>query len=257
MIMKKFAITASLVLAAGLMLTSCLKDDDFRGNYFYPNAVVTAKTSEGGIFYLQLDDETTLKPTNLVKSPYGKEVRAFVNYSDQGAWTGPQEEGLKLDREVFLNAIDSIRTKDVVPTLGTEEDADEYGSAPIEIITNSWYTVLEDDYLTLTFTARWNNPYIYHEINLVYGTDPDDPYVVELRHDPLDDTNYMSGLASTGVIAFRLTDLPEIGARPDHLTIKYISHDGEKSYTIERKKAGGEETGTKSSEKVSTELPLR
>ena len=33
--------------------------------------------------FLQLDDKTTLLPTNMTKSPYGeKEVRALVNYKE-------------------------------------------------------------------------------------------------------------------------------------------------------------------------------
>ena len=206
-IMKRFILTSALVLSAGLMLSSCLKDDGYYGDYFYPNALVTAKTSDSGTFYFQLDDRTTLKPDNMVKSPYGdKEVRALVNFSDKGPWSGSEEDGLSFDRSVTINAIDSVRTKDAVVTLGDENDK-VYGTAPISIIDNSW-TVLEDGYLTLTFCAWWGDPRIYHEINLVTGTDPDNPNLVELRHNPLeDDIYYMGGIQATSLLAKHNCDI--------------------------------------------------
>lgn len=60
---------------------SC-KEDNY--SYYvlpYPNALVTVKPQQDNSFYLQLDDSTTLLPTNLATSPFGeKEVRALVNY---------------------------------------------------------------------------------------------------------------------------------------------------------------------------------
>lgn len=254
--MKRFLLPIALVFAAGLVFTSCLKDDDYYGNYFYPNAIVTAKTSDAGEFYLQLDDETTLKPENMSKSPYGREVRALINFTDKGAWTGTAEDGLSFDRSVIVNAIDSVRTKDAVATLGDKND-EVYGTAPIDIITNSWYTVLEDDYLTLTFCAVWGNPYIYHEINLVTGTDPENPYLVELRHNPLEDNINFGGVKATGVIAFRLSDLIP-GA--DHLDIKYPSFYGDRTVTIKRNTNyyTGDEVKTRSaSDNVKTTLAVK
>lgn len=257
--MKRFLLPISLVLAAGLMLTSCLNNNDYYGSYFYPNAIVTAKTSESGTFYLQLDDETTLKPENMTKPPYKKEVRALINFVDKGAWTGePEEDGLTFDRTVTINAIDSVRTKDAVATRGDEDD-EVFGTAPIDVITNSWYTVLEDDYLTLTFCAAWGDPYLYHEINLVTGTDPENPYLVELRHNPMDDYMYMNGVKATGIIAFRIADIPGIEGRPDHLDVKYPSFFGNKTVTIERNTDyyTGDGEQEKSATSVATNLAVR
>lgn len=257
-IMKRFILTSALVLSAGLMLSSCLKDDGYYGDYFYPNALVTAKTSDSGTFYFQLDDRTTLKPDNMVKSPYGdKEVRALVNFSDKGPWSGSEEDGLSFDRSVTINAIDSVRTKDAVVTLGDENDK-VYGTAPISIIDNSW-TVLEDGYLTMTFCAWWGDPRIYHEINLVTGTDPDNPNLVELRHNPLeDDIYYMGGIQATGIIAFRLD---ESLADADHLDIRFNSiYGGDKTWTIERNTdyyLGNESSVRSSSAEITENLAVR
>ena len=220
--MKRFILTSALVLSAGLMLSSCLKNDGYYGDYFYPNALVTAKTSDSGTFYFQLDDRTTLKPDNMVKSPYGdKEVRALVNFSDKGPWSGTEEDGLSFDRSVTINAIDSVRTKDIVPSLGSEaEDDHEYGDAPIDIIGN-WVTILEDGYLTLAFCAYWGNPAAVHAVNLVSGVDPEDPYTLEFKHNAFDDNWYYNPITATGIVAFDLSSLPPTNGETVELKIKY------------------------------------
>ena len=73
---KKILIAIATI--SSLSLQSCLDDDD---NYAmrFPNALVTVKTDADQTVFLQLDDKTTLLPTNMTKSPYGeKEVRALV-----------------------------------------------------------------------------------------------------------------------------------------------------------------------------------
>ena len=70
---KKILIAIATI--SSLSLQSCLDDDD---NYAmrFPNALVTVKTDADQTVFLQLDDKTTLLPTNMTKSPYGeKEVR--------------------------------------------------------------------------------------------------------------------------------------------------------------------------------------
>ena len=69
------------VLLGTMSLHSCLNDDDTDNSVNYPNALVTIKTnSPTGQVYFQLDDETTILPTNMKTSPYGnKEVRALTN----------------------------------------------------------------------------------------------------------------------------------------------------------------------------------
>ena len=80
--LKMFAL--GLLLASSVItLQSCNDDDDIDSTY-YPNALVTLKTNaQTGAFYMQLDDSTTLVPTNIKTAPYGgKEVRALVNLKD-------------------------------------------------------------------------------------------------------------------------------------------------------------------------------
>ena len=82
---------------------------------------------------MQLDDATTLVPTNIKTAPYGgKEVRALVNFKEDQKSTGHNS------RSVYVNWIDTIRTKPMV--LHSADDDQTYGKDPIEVV-NSWATV--------------------------------------------------------------------------------------------------------------------
>ncbi len=142
--------TLRFLLIAGIIcvtmtLQSCLDDDDdYNWDLYYPNALVTVKPVSDNSFFLQLDDSTTLLPTNMTSSPFGnKEIRALVNYSE----VDKPSEGY--NKAIFINWIDSILTKPIAPNLGAENDK-IYGTDPVEII-NDWVTIAEDGYLTLRF----------------------------------------------------------------------------------------------------------
>ena len=197
-------------------LTSCLDDDDNNHYEFYrPTALVTVRPNADSTFTLQLDDKTTLFPTNLKTSPFGSlEVRALVNYT--------QEEGSDKNH-VYVNWIDSIRTKKPVPTLH-EQDNEVYGNDPIEII-NDWVTVAEDGYLTLRTRTIWGYTHNKHFIDLVSGVNPENPYEFTLHHNAKGDLN---GVMADALIAFNLNDLPRDGKE---ITIKvnWLSFEGARS----------------------------
>lgn len=65
---KLFTTGAIALTTMALTLTSCLKDDGTDLDALVPNAVVTVKPS-GDSFFLQLDDNTVLYPSNITKSP--------------------------------------------------------------------------------------------------------------------------------------------------------------------------------------------
>lgn len=179
---------------------------------YYPTALVTACTQGDSLFILQLDDSTTLYPTNITRSPFGREVRALVNYSETD-----------IANHVYINWIDSIRTKNPVPTMGAQNDS-VYGSDPIEIV-RDWVTIAEDGYLTLRVRTLWGGTGKKHNINLLTGTNPDNLYELELRHDALGDTR---GTMGDALIAFNLNDLFR-SANPTRMTLKWQSFSGEKS----------------------------
>lgn len=218
-----------MLASAALLVLSCTKTDDNYA-YLFPNALVTAKTAEDGTFYLQLDDETKLQPTNMSKSPYDKEVRALANVTILRDVADVKDGGIftDKDRKARINRIEKVLTKDPVPTEGdTQKDDEKYGTAPLELIKN-WVTVVEDGYLTVCFYAVWGYEQSTHYINLVTGTNPEDPYELVLRHDANGDTIAGGGRDVTSIAAFSLKNLPDTNGETVQLKIKFNSFTGEK-----------------------------
>ena len=223
--MKKHAFRWLAIAAAVLSLAACkLDDDSFDPSIMYPSALVTVKTdADNSSFWMQLDDETVLHAVNLKKSPFGaKEVRALVNYRRPTA-DEFQKGGLQDDaNNVYVNWMDSILTKKAIPSTGKDDST--YGNDPVEIV-GDWTTVVEDGYITLRFRTNWNRGTV-HKINLLTGTDPDDPYKVVLHHDAGGD---LYGEAGDALVAFRLSDLPDTKGATVDLTLKWQSFSGEKT----------------------------
>lgn len=219
--MKRFGLAAfvlgSLIISS---LSSCTSNDDNMA-LLQPTALVTVRPSDSGTFTLQLDNTTTLYPTNMKSSPFGnKEVRALVNYTDEGSRGNT--------RNVYINWIDSIRTKKTVPDLGIENDA-KYGNDAIEIV-NDWVTIAEDGYLTLRIRTQWGMLNNKHNINLLTGVNPDNPYEVELRHDANGD---IGGNMGDALIAFNLNDLPLKDGETVKLKLNWKSFSGPKTTEFE------------------------
>lgn len=219
--MKRFGLAAfvlgSLIISS---LSSCTSNDDNLA-LLQPTALVTVRPTDSGTFTLQLDNTTTLYPTNMKSSPFGnKEVRALVNYTDEGSRGNT--------RNVYINWIDSIRTKKTVPDLGIENDA-KYGNDAIEIV-NDWVTIAEDGYLTLRIRTQWGMLNNKHNINLLTGVNPDNPYEVELRHDANGD---IGGNMGDALIAFNLNELPLKDGETVKLKLNWKSFSGPKTTEFE------------------------
>lgn len=210
------------LIALTSILTSCDVDDNFDPSYL-PTAIVTVKPTADS-FVLQLNDSVRLAPSNMSKSPFGdKEVRALVNY---------QIEDKKSDvQRVHINWIDSIRTKMPVASLG-EKDKETFGNDPVEIM-KDWVTVAEDGYLTLRIRTQWGNSNKVHYLNLLTGTNPKNPYELELRHNANGDIPAKVGDA---LIAFNLRDVMS-GAENDKVkfTLRWNSFSGAKSLEFDLK----------------------
>jgi len=196
--MKKLLILFTL---AALVFSSCNKGD----GVVLTRAIVTVCGEGSAKPTLNLNDNTVLIPTNLDRNPYAAECRALTIYQDKGQ-TEPNESGSKKQyRSVKLYRIDSVLTKALAPNLGADNDP-VYGTDPIDLY-RSWLTVCEDGYITLHFLARWGFPGTIHTINLVKGTDSEDPYHLELRHNANGD-NVVSGYRyAQGIAAFNIKEL--------------------------------------------------
>lgn len=230
---KSIKMIAAVALALPVM-TSCLKNDG--GNYpeyYSPNYILTVKPVDAdGDFYLQLDDKTTAKVTNLSKSPFeDKEVRAFAYLTEV------EGEHDCYDKAVKVSWMDSILTKNPVdmaivdgPADGNEETAADdpeqavdYGDNGVDVLTGSWVTLVEDGYLNIHFRTRsgYNSK---HWLNLLVNTDPDDPYLVEFRQKTEGDAWELR----EGFVAFRLKDmLPDTEGETVELTLKWKSIQGQ------------------------------
>ncbi len=217
-----FSVVGAVLL---MMLPSCDNDND-SSELLRPTALVTVCPNVDGSFIMQLDDDTQLVPTNLKTSPFGtKEVRALVNYTEANA--SLQDKKVI---NVEVNWLDSIRTKLPVETLG-EQDGIMYGDDPVEIV-HDWVTVAEDGYLTLRIRTLWGDTHATHVLNLVSGTNPEDPYELELRHDANGDEN---GRWGDALIAFNLNKLPRADSDIAKIKLKWNSFSGDKSTVFEIK----------------------
>lgn len=215
--LKLFLMTIGVV-GMTIVFQSCLDDDDDT-SWRYPNALVTVKPTDGNSFFLQLDEKTTLLPTNMTTSPYGnREVRALVNYDE----VDKPSQGYT--KAIHINWIDSILTKQTVPNLGAENDA-KYGTDPIEIV-NDWVTIAEDGYLTLRFRTLFGDASKTHYVNLLVNTNPSNPYELEFRHNASGDTY---GREADGLVAFNINNLPDTEGKTVKLKLKWKSFSGNKS----------------------------
>lgn len=226
--MKKIN-TLLLALMASIASTSMQSCVDTSDETYYvnmPNALVTVKPYNGNKnFYMQLDESTTLLPVNMTASPFGeKEVRALVNYS-----LVKKESNTKHDYAVNVNWIDSILTKEMMTNLG-EQNPTVYGTDPIEIV-KDWVSVVEDGYLTLRFRTLWDDK-TKHAVNLVATGDEQNPYKVTIFHDAKGLNN---GITGDGIVAFRLTNLPDTKGETVKLTLEWNSFSGKKSTVFDYK----------------------
>lgn len=226
---------------------SC-KEDNY--SYYvlpYPNALVTVKPQQDNSFYLQLDDSTTLLPTNLATSPFGeKEVRALVNYVETDEAHG------NYSKAVHINWIDSILTKPIAPLLGSDNDA-VYGTDPVEIV-NDWVTLAEDGYLTLRFRTLRSDMGKAHFVNLLHVPEADNPYVVEFRHNAYGD---VYGREADALVAFNLDRLPDTEGKTVKLTLKWNSFSGEKSAEFDYCTRKSVSASSSSATAVRSSIPLK
>lgn len=219
----KFLYLIGLAMATAPMLQSCSDDDDSSLNSY--TALVTVVPVSDNSFEMNLTNTVKLIPTNLKASPFkDKEVRALVNYTYDEIYTEGNNNVSSYLRNVSINWIDSIRTKMPVLDKGVDNDA-LYGKDCIEIV-KDWVTIAEDGYLTLRVRTKWGSPGVKHEVNLLSGGNPEDPYEFELRHNANGDT---FGEIGDALIAFNLNQLITTSDPVIKIKIKWESFSGPKS----------------------------
>ncbi|MCQ2134968.1 MAG: NigD-like protein [Bacteroidales bacterium] len=224
--MKRIAKLIVAALGAAVILPSCSIDStDVPEGWCNPNMVVTIRKTDKGLTYFQLDEKTTLLPVNYKSVSNNTPVRALAYCEEVNQDPAP------FDKAVKVHMLEPVLTKAMVATEGSSEaDAAKYGKDGIEI-NNSWLTVVEDGFLTISFTAYFGNIGISHYVNVVTGVDPEDPYTVELRHDAKND--YTNVQQRAGVAAFDLSSLPDTEGKTVKLTVRYRGFNADKTISFD------------------------
>lgn len=215
--MKRIFIALAAMVAATVSISSC-RSDNFNTDGLLVNAIVTVK-SEGGRCALQVEDDIKVYPTNVKDGIFGgREVRALTQFTSKG--TSPLTDG----QEVSLLWIDSVLTKKAL----VAEEGVEYGNDPVDIY-NDWLTVAEDGYVNLHIRTYFGYSDTPHLVNLVGGTNPDNPYEFVFHHDAQGD---IDGRANETELAFNIKDFLPKTAGEVELTVKFESFEGLKSFTL-------------------------
>lgn len=215
--MKTKLIALAAFIAAAVSISSC-RSDKFGPDGILVNAVVTVKSVDGKCA-LQVDDSTKVFPTNVKNDIFGgKEVRALTQI------TANQTTPLVDGQNVEVLWIDSVLTKKAILV----EDGADYGHDPVEIY-NDWLTVAEDGYVTLHILTNTGYSTKPHIVNLITGTNPENPYELVFCHDA---QGNLSGGVNDTVIAFNIKDILPEKAGEVELLIRFESHEGPKSFTL-------------------------
>ena len=178
--------------------------------------------------YFQLDEDTVVYPVNIQVEETGvREHRALINYRE--AREKEANSASSKGPMIFVNWMKSILTKAPAENLGPEENIEEYGNDPVDLV-DDWVTLVEDGYLNLRFRTMWGYGGKTHKVNLVYTPTEDNPYCVTFYHDAMGDT---SDYQSDGIVAFSLDSLPDTNGQTVDLLVKWESFQGPKQEIFE------------------------
>ncbi|MBR6305946.1 MAG: NigD-like N-terminal domain-containing protein [Bacteroidales bacterium] len=182
---------------------------DFSGEFM---AILTVKKSTQDTVFFQLNDSTTIYPANY-QDKYTRMERVFC---DIVAWNKPTGS---YDYSCSVEWAESIEEGSVVPA------GSPSGKDYIDIL-DDWMTSVEDGYLTVHYNVLWGLTPTAHGFSVVTGTDPEDPYVLHLRHDARGDT--MDEKAD-GLVCFDINSLPSTEGKYKILTLKWYNLGGSAS----------------------------
>ncbi|ATV37833.1 NigD-like protein [Prevotella intermedia] len=213
------------IFTACSLFTSCDNDNNDNIKRF-PNAIVTIKPINGGeSFNVWVSEKVQGPPSNLTKSPYGnKEVRAIANIKE--------EKDAKGKTKIYINWMDSIRTKQAIVLKNPELELKKYGEDRLEII-NGFGTVVEDGYLTLRFSTAMRDLKLKRDLNLIVQHSEKEPYKLVLAYNAHGDNR---GRMASSLIAFRLSEIDKIakknGKKDVTLQLHWKSYQGDKQVSF-------------------------
>ena len=224
--LKNFLFGLAAMAMAVVALPSCLDSDNdpasADGSYSLDNvwlAIATVVPQGGDVFYLRLDDGTTLWPaaTNYPDYRPQADQRAFVSF------TILSDSLQGFSHYIKLNGIHDILTKPIAPDLGARNDS-IYGTDPVAV-GDLW---VGDGYLNCYFAVKQGGQQT-HFINLIQPDAAADPYTLEFRHHAMGDPALATGW---GRAAFNLSSLPDTGGETVDLRVLVRTFDGNYAYTL-------------------------
>ena len=187
-------------------------------------AVVTLKKDAEGL-YFQMDDQVTAEPLNRSAILFDGETRCMISYRQViGQATSPRTWRIVLD---WMEPLETFGLEEITQTSYEASIPEE---DPVDLHPDSWMTVLEDGYLTLHYTVMSGGEKA-HRFRLLYGGNPADPFELRLVHDRCGDP---ASYPEEGIVAFRLSGLPDTEGVSVPLTLKYKPLNGTSSEATAR-----------------------
>ena len=172
---------------------------------FDVEGLVTVKRSPDDVVYLQYKDFKLL-PTEPTLCGLGRAMASLTVY--------PQSQG-----NYYLCRVEWIEPLDtgLFETGGAKAQGDG-----LDILV-AGYTSLEDAYLVLQYKTWWGETPLHHDFYLTTGSDPENPYVLELRQDSHGDPH---DYQDEGLICFDLNSLPDTAGEAKTVILNWIKLDG-------------------------------
>ena len=216
------------VSAIALCAMSCAAEHS-DPSFISGQATVTFKPGDGDRYYMKVDEGLAFYPLNstITSYPFSQKVekRAMISYLIDERAVPQSTPEYKETYGVFLQHIDTIKIKQ--PLVYDVNKEGKYGHDPLGLYLDRNVfptTLIEDGYLNLVFnitygTIKFDDP--IHEINLLIGVNPDDPYEVEVRHNANGDTKGSKNQYC--ICDFPLKDLPDTEGKTVKLTLKWLS----------------------------------
>jgi hypothetical protein len=219
--LKLSVICLIVLIAGGLLVTSCSEDKDYYsvGDYLISFGVVEqSNANQENNLVVRLDNGDMA--VSLISLPNGVEFeagqRVLINFA-------PYEDKMNADNSKIyfgkFNKIQDILYKDILSV--TNINNDSIGNDPV-MINKTWLT--GDSILNIQFSYYTQGA--RHYINLVdtgEGTGIENPYLLEFRHN---NRGEILGYPASGYVSFKLNPIKVVGRHEVDFNIRYTDYEG-------------------------------
>lgn len=168
--------------------------------------IATLHRSEAGEYYIQVDATLRVYPANILDlCPVLPDTPCRI-VGEMTAFDRQKEGGLGYYG--LLDWFDFVEQGPVMNEAGEGKDG-------LDVLAD-WMTSLEDGFLTLHFQTWWGFETRRHELRLVIGTNPDDPYELLLVHNANADPK---SFQADALVCYDLQDVLPRPNDPENTTV--------------------------------------